>query len=338
VAAGPGDRSPDHALRPPAGGEPEPPLPPVALRGMVGRTDAGSFDNPAGMPIYDAFGLPPEVYASVFDFGCGCGRQARQLLLQTPRPRRYVGIDTNREMVAWCRANLTPVDRNFQFRHHDVYSPTYSPENSLRLAAPFPVEDRAFSLVLAHSVFTHLYQAQTDYYLHEIARILAPDGLAFTSWFFFDRRSFPFLAAGRACLFVDENAPSEAVIYDREWFIEAVRRVGLRVWRTDPPAIAGHQWTVFLTPRPPGSADAFPLGDDEAEWLCGATAKPMASPRASIETVSGGPAPADVGPAQPVWPEPPEPVGPLAELAVLRRGWGGRLWLVAKAFARWLRR
>jgi len=71
-------------------------------------------------------------------------RQARQLLQQTPRPRRYVGIDINREMVEWCRANLSPVDRNFQFHHHDVYSPTYGAHNTLRLAEPFPVEDHAF--------------------------------------------------------------------------------------------------------------------------------------------------------------------------------------------------
>lgn len=325
------------------------PLPPPAMRGMVGPTDPRFFDNPGGGPIYAGFGLPREAYTSVFDFGCGCGRQARQLLLQTPRPRRYVGIDTNREMVEWCRANLTPIDQAFQFRHHDVYSPTYAPENSIRLAEPFPVEDGAFSLVLAHSVFTHLTQAQADYYLHETARILAPDGLAFTSWFFFDRGSFPFLGEGRSCLFVDENAPSEAVIYDREWVLEAVRRAGLRVWRTDPPAVAGHQWTVFLARRSAGSVDSFPLGEEGSEWLCGATAKPMAAPKVGIETVTGTPA-ATAGhaaanaaghaavPPQPRWPEPPALVGPLAELAAARRGWGGRLWLMARAFARWLRR
>jgi SAM-dependent methyltransferase len=193
------------------------PLPPVEMRGMIGPTDPRFFDNPTGGPVCDHFGLPLEIYGSVFDFGCGCGRQARQLLLQTPRPRRYVGIDANREMVDWCRANLSPIDSGFRFQHHDVYSPSYAPENSLRLAEPFPVEDHAFTLVLAHSVFTHLTQAQAGYYLHEVARILAPEGLAYTSWFFFDRKSFPFLGPGRSCLFIDEAAPSEAVIFDREW-------------------------------------------------------------------------------------------------------------------------
>jgi SAM-dependent methyltransferase len=314
------------------------PLPPEELRGLVGVTDPRAFDNPSGTPVYDPFGLPLETYDAVFDFGCGCGRQARQLLLQTPRPRRYVGVDANPAMIAWCRANLSPADPNFRFEHHDVYSPTYAPGNSLRLAAPFPVEDHAFSLVLAHSVFTHLSQAQGDYYLHEIARTLTPHGLAFTSWFFFDRESFPFLGKDRSCLFVDEAAPSEAVIFDRRWFIEAVRRVGLSVWRTDPPPMAGHQWTVFLSPRSPDTVDRFPLGEEAAEWLCGATARPMASPRAGFEPATWTPPGVASGRKEPEWPEPPALVGPLKELAVLRRGFGGRIWLLAKAAAGMLRR
>lgn len=305
---------------------------------MVGPTDPRFFDNPTGGPIGDHFGLPVETYDSVFDFGCGCGRQARQLLLQRPRPRRYVGIDTNRTMVEWCRANLSPVDPGFQFHHHDVYSPSYAPENSLRLAEPFPVEDRAFSLVLAHSVFTHLTQAQADYYLHEVARILAPNGLAFTSWFFFDRKSFPFLGPGRSCLFIDDAAPSEAVIFDREWFLEAVRHAGLTVWRTEPAPLAGYQWTVFLTPRSPDAVDRFPLGEDGAEWVCGATTRPIASPRAEAQIVGLDPARDRPAAATAAWPEPPALAGPLAELAVLRRGLWGRTWLLARAAARWLRR
>ena len=271
---------------------------------MVGPTDPAFFDNPTGRPIYEKFGLPDSIYDAVFDFGCGCGRQARQLLQQNPRPRRFVGIDVHRGMIEWCRANLSSVDPGFQFHHHDVYSPSFSPENSVTLAAPFPVEDGVFSLVLVHSVFTHLYEAQTDYYLHEVARILRPGGVAFTSWFFFDRRSFPFLPQDRHCLFINEEAPTQAVIYDREWVLEAVRRAGLSVSRTDHPGLAGHQWTVFLTPRSPGAVDRFPIGEEDTEWLCGATAKPMASWKAPVDRVeirlASRPEDRVVG-----WPEPP---------------------------------
>ena len=122
------------------------PIPPLEMRRMVGPTDMEAFDNPSGEPIYTEFGLSHDVYESVFDFGCGCGRIARQLLQQNPRPHRYVGIDVNSEMIDWCKKHLSPIDTNFQFFHHDVYSLSSAPMNSLRLAEPFPVPDEFIHL------------------------------------------------------------------------------------------------------------------------------------------------------------------------------------------------
>ena len=59
------------------------PMPPLEMRELVGPTDEAAFDNPDGRLLY-AF-LPVEAYESVFDFGCGCGRVARQLVQQHPR-------------------------------------------------------------------------------------------------------------------------------------------------------------------------------------------------------------------------------------------------------------
>ena len=138
------------------------PMPPLELRSWVGPTDVSDFDNPTGTPIYGEYGIPLAAYDTVFDFGCGCGRIARQLLQQNPRPRRYVGIDVHKGLVEWCQENLTPVDPQYEFLHHDVYSPNYAPGNSLRLALPFPVNQAEFSLIIAHSVFTHLTKSQAD--------------------------------------------------------------------------------------------------------------------------------------------------------------------------------
>jgi SAM-dependent methyltransferase len=76
------------------------PIPPLELRELVGLPDASFYDNPTGELVYPY--LPAKAYASVFDFGCGCGRVARQLMLQHPRPQRYLGIDLHRGMIAWC--------------------------------------------------------------------------------------------------------------------------------------------------------------------------------------------------------------------------------------------
>ena len=58
------------------------PMPPREMRVLVGPQDEQDFDNPTGRPVYP--GLPPEAYRSVLDFGCGCGRVARQLIQQAP--------------------------------------------------------------------------------------------------------------------------------------------------------------------------------------------------------------------------------------------------------------
>lgn len=261
------------------------PMPPLELRRLVGPTDPEDFDNPSGVPIYAEFDVPLESYDSIFDFGCGCGRLARKLLQQDPRPRQYIGVDPHKGMIRWCADNLSAVDSSFQFYHHNVYSPGYAPENSLQLAEPFPAEDESVSLFIAHSVFTHLCRPQTEYYLSELRRVLKPDGIAFTSWFFFDRASFPFLREGPFCLYTSEADFSQAVIYDRNWFFDAIREAGLSVKRTIPPGIPGHQWMLFLVQRTPNSADQFLLGDDGAEWLCGVTSKAAAKPTWSDEYI-----------------------------------------------------
>jgi hypothetical protein len=54
------------------------------MRRLVGPVDPAEFDNPTGAPVFD--GLPDDRFASVLDFGCGCGRIARRMIQQTPRP------------------------------------------------------------------------------------------------------------------------------------------------------------------------------------------------------------------------------------------------------------
>lgn len=295
------------------------PIPPADMRATVGPRDPEDYDNPTGTPVYPD--LPASAYRFVFDFGCGCGRVARKLIQQTPRPARYLGIDPHRGMIDWASANLSPAAPGFAFAHHDVYSPGYAPGNGLRLADRFPVGDNAVSLLIAHSVFTHLTEDQAGFYLSEVARCLAPDGVAFTSWFFFDNPSCPFLPVGPFALYASEKDFSTAVLFDRRWFLATVRKLGLCVNRTRTPALPGHQWEVWLGRRTATSVDQFPIGDDGAEWVCGATAKPMAAVRVDEQTErathTGSRYVADGGAVETA-PAMPALFGPLAELAAVR--------------------
>lgn len=249
--------------------EPEPPLPPVEYRRLVCYDDQ-FFRIVHGQPVFPQ--VQPELYDSVFDFGCGCGRIARQLMCQHPKPKRYVGIDIHRGMIQWCQQNLTAYDPNFRFFHHDVWNLGLGPDNTRQLTAPFPVGSSEFTLVIAHSVFTHLYKEQSEFYLSEVARILTDNGIARTTWFFFDKRTFPMMLEFQVCLYINETDPSNAVIYDWRWFLGAVRRCGLCVKEVIPPSTPGEQWEVFLVKRKALDLDNFPADSAVLSYMCGTSA------------------------------------------------------------------
>jgi SAM-dependent methyltransferase len=220
------------------------PFPPVEMRILVGPTDAADFDNPTGAVVYPYLETP--VYESVFDFGCGCGRVARQLIQQRPRPERYVGIDLHRGMIEWCRSNLMPHARGFEFLHHDVFNYHFNPDRSKPEKLPFPVGDGSATLVNAFSVFTHLTEGQTPHYLREVSRVLASGGVFHSTWFLFDKRDFPALQADANALYVNYVDPSAAVFFDREWVRRQAREAGLVVTYAIPPTIRGYQWTLVM--------------------------------------------------------------------------------------------
>ena len=232
------------------------PLPPSNLRQLVGPLEDHWYDNPSGQAVFE--GLPSENYRSVLDFGCGCGRLARQLIQQSPRPDSYLGLDLHAGMIAWCERHLGSAAHGFEFRHHDVHNPAFNPTSANRWL-PFPVEDGGRTLVLAWSVFTHLVEAQARFYLGECARALSRDGVLLSTWFLFDKADFPMLQAFQNALFINDADPSNAVLFDRQWVVGTMREVGLTAHRIQAPRTRGFQWQIWATPTRPGvQAADFP--------------------------------------------------------------------------------
>lgn len=237
-------------------------VPPVEMRQMVGPTDVEAFDNPGGSLVYSH--IDKRHYREFFDFGCGCGRVARQLIQQEPRPGRYLGMDIHRGMIQWCQENLAPAAPGFEFMHHDVFNESLNPGPDKPMTAPFPAEDRSFTMVNAHSVFTHLTQMQAEFYLGEAARILKPDGVLNGSWFLFEKSEFPMMQEFQNALYINIDDPSNAVIYDKDWLRQTAAGHGLTIVKVIPPAIRGFQWFVVMTPTREGLEEAgFPLDDAE---------------------------------------------------------------------------
>jgi SAM-dependent methyltransferase len=230
------------------------------MRILVGPTDEAAFSNPTGDYVYPT--LEPADYTAVFDFGCGCGRFARQLMQQNRPPDEYRGVDLHSGMIRWCQTNLTPAAPQFTFEHHDVISLSFNPGDKPD-ALPFSVPDRHFTLVNAHSVFTHLTQPQTEYYLSELRRILRDDGVLRSTWFFFDRADFPMLQDRQAALYTTQPDVTGAVLYDRAWLLERTRALGLTVTHVTAPYIRGFQWEILMRPAAPGVQEV-PFPEDSA--------------------------------------------------------------------------
>jgi SAM-dependent methyltransferase len=238
------------------------PIPPFEMRQLVGPTDVAAFDNPTKGPI---LGVGEDRFDSVLDFGCGCGRLARQMVMQRARPRRYIGFDLHRGMVRWCQENLSPQAAGFTFVHHDVDNMSFNPGAGKPAVLPMPAEDKSFSLVVALSVFTHTIEAHAKYYLNEVSRVLRDDGELAASFFLFDKKYFPMMQEFQNALYINIADPWNAVIFDRGWLELTLRDLGLGIVRAQSPGVRGYQWLLHI--RSVASGEPFiTLPEDEGPF------------------------------------------------------------------------
>ena len=219
------------------------PMPPVEFRQLVGPTDPKYFDNPTGELVYPR--IPPQYYRKVFDFGCGCGRVARQMALQKIQPEAYLGIDLHPGMIKWCQDHITPYAPQFQFMHHDVFYIGWNKESPNKTLA-FPAEDHAYTLVTAISVFTHLEQDSAVFYFAEVNRILEEDGILHATWFLFDKADFPMMQDFQNALYINIPDPVNAVIFDKTWVVNEAKKHNLKIIAIKPPVVRGGQWVLTM--------------------------------------------------------------------------------------------
>jgi SAM-dependent methyltransferase len=226
------------------------PLPPLDLRRAVSPiTDESFYDNPTGEYIWGPLDVPPlvagEAYRKIFDFGCGCGREARRLLGQQKQPEMYVGLDINADMIKWCQENLQ--DDHFKFYYHDVWNASYAAANTRNRFLPIDHLGSDFTIIEASSVFTHMYADQSEFYLGQMRNLLSPKGIIRGTWFFFNKKAFPPMGEGQNTLFIDEADPTLGVYYAWNFFIDMIGRLGYRLIRTDWANVLGFQNVMYLS-------------------------------------------------------------------------------------------
>ena len=136
------------------------PFPPVALmQNVSGLTNEQDFAS-HGADFWLAFSAsapkPLAEYATVLDFGCGCGRMARML---KGHPGRVFGCDIDERHIRWIGEHLPYVEATQTQPDH-----------------PLPYATASMDLVISISVFTHLNERSQDILLSELHRVSRPGG------------------------------------------------------------------------------------------------------------------------------------------------------------------
>jgi SAM-dependent methyltransferase len=139
------------------------PFPPMELMqntsGLTSEADFASHGADFWIALSQASPKPLHEFASILDFGCGCGRLARMFKGHTGR---IAGCDIDARHVEWCSATLKYMETRL---------------SSVR--PPIPFADNEFDAVISISVFTHLNEGNSDQFLQELARVCRRDGMLF---------------------------------------------------------------------------------------------------------------------------------------------------------------
>lgn len=159
---------------PRAVGDLPPPDPELHQTGSEGRDGQRGASE---LRLLEHYGMRPS--SDILDIGCGIGRLAYACATYLDDDATYTGLDIAPTAIDWLNTHYAPRLRGFRFDLIDVHSPRYRPGGARGPEhVRFPYDDDRFDVVCAFEVFMHLSLDGVRNYLHEMARVLRPDGLA----------------------------------------------------------------------------------------------------------------------------------------------------------------
>ncbi len=164
----------------------------------------------------------------VLDIGCGAGRFLIGMLATYGRVNRYVGMDVRRHAVDWCSEHLAdPAKGDIEFVWLDLANTRYNRHGDPIAEGALPVDDGAFDVIVLFSVFSHMTPGDTEAYLREIRRALAPGGRCYCTAFVED--GVPDWQENPADYHRDWKGPLHCTRFNRGFFDAMVERSGLRI-------------------------------------------------------------------------------------------------------------
>lgn len=213
------------------------PIPPDEFVLAVGGGDFRATGEHFFRIFVDHAGLEPR--HRVLDVGSGCGRLAIPLTTYLAPDTEYHGIDVVGPMVQWCRDNISSRHPNFRFHLAELTNTLYSQTGTSAAGYRFPFADGTFDFVYLTSVFTHLNPADTDNYLAEIRRVLAPAGRGLMTFYLMTPEYADNRRTGRARVTFDHGShpywvndprvPEAVSAYDETYILDRIQAAGLAV-------------------------------------------------------------------------------------------------------------
>lgn len=164
---------------------------------------------------------------AVLDVGSGIGRNAVPLAQYLDLSGKYVGFDTVRLGIEWCKETISKKHPNFEFFFFDLHNGLYNPTGLIKSANfKFPIPDQTIDLVIVSSVFTHMLPDDIENYLSEIGRVLKRGGKCFSTFFIADAYALSQVERKRTTLYfchkisdywsIDCEHPEAAVLFAEE--------------------------------------------------------------------------------------------------------------------------
>lgn len=177
---------------------------------------------------------------AVLDIGSGSGRVAVPLTRYLSHEGMYRGFDVSVKGIKWCRENITPRFRNFEFEAADINNGSYNRKGKFKSSEyRFAYSDATFDVAVLASVFTHMLPADMKHYMTEIARVLKPGGRCLSTFFLRNDESVALMSAGAGAFnFKYEgagyhsayaNKPENAVSYPEDVIRKLFEENGMRV-------------------------------------------------------------------------------------------------------------